>query len=200
MMTRFPLLKFFLTEDAEGDQKAEDRRFHEISADEWEAFRTEYKIPSSHGIVCIVEFDEDADELTKGFVEKLGNGIFCLSNNLGSRACFFLSGVIRHEKAERLVASIQKSMPETRCDFGIGENVPGFLIGFSFIEALRDLRLKKGRSERRLKDRLRVKELRRRIGIAEPDEMRRLFRLLWNDVFTDSSFTLAKARLFTFFT
>lgn len=54
IMRSFPLLEYFLLKDAEGDIPAEECCFKKISADEWEAIRKEYKIPSGNGIICII--------------------------------------------------------------------------------------------------------------------------------------------------
>jgi len=196
----FPLLRNLMLQEAQADRALEDYVFPEMKSAEWEETRAAYKIPSGFGIVCIIEFDEDAGELTRLFAERLSAKRFCLSDSLGNRGCFFLAGSIKREEVNGLLASILKTMPETNCVFGIGENKPGRLIGSSYIEAARSLRLTRKRSERRLRDRLRIKELRRRIGVASPDEMRRLFRLLCNDIFLDSVFTLAKMRFLVIFT
>jgi two-component system response regulator YesN len=76
----------------------------------------------------------------------------------------------------------------------------GTFIELSFIDALSQVKILMCRQERRLKDRLRIRELRRRIGVADPEEMRRLFKLLTGDIFTNSTFTLAKTRIIVIFT
>jgi two-component system response regulator YesN len=198
-MRRFPLLKSFLLKDAEAE-RPEEKSVTALGKAEWEALKASYAIPSNHGVVCIVEFDEDADKLARHFARHLDRACFCLFDHLGSRACFFLSGGVKGCAAEKLLASICQTLKDFFCVFAAGENRPGTSIELSFIDALSRVNSKMNRPERRLRDRLRIRELRRRIGVADQEEMRRLFRLLTCDIFTNSTFMLAKTRIIVIFT
>jgi two-component system response regulator YesN len=208
-MVYFPLLHEFLLRDAEGEWGvAAAYKSRAMSAGEWDALKTKYAIPHNRGLVCIVEFDTEAELATGTFAEGLGRGVPCFFASLGSRGCFFLAGAVKREKAEQHLARLRDSVPEASpealplrsCVFAAGDNKPGTLIEFSFAEALDRLNVQLPRQERRFRDRLRIKELRRRIGIAGADEMRRLFKLLCHGIFTDSTFMLAKMRIVTVLT
>jgi two-component system response regulator YesN len=209
-MRRFPLLKSFLLKDAESETWANEGNAAVLTIVEWKTLRAKYSIPSEHGVVCIIEFDEEAGKLTRYFAKQLNRSCFCLYNYFGSRGCFFLSGGIKRGRVEKLLASICKTLshsqslkfwkPPLTCIFAAGENRLGTSIELSFIDALSQIKILMGRQERRLKDRLRIRELRRRIGVADAEEMRRLFKLLTGDIFTNSTFTLAKTRIIVIFT
>jgi two-component system response regulator YesN len=208
-MVYFPLLHELLLRDAEGERNvAAAYESRAMSAGEWEALKAEYAIPHNRGLVCIVEFDTEAEAVTGAFTEGLNRGAPCFFASLGSRSCFFLPGAVKREEAEQRFARFRDSVPEgspetlplRSCVFAAGDNKPGTLIEFSFAEALGRLNVRLPRQERRLRDRLRIKELRRRIGVAGADEMRRLFKLLCYGIFTDSTFMLAKMRIVTVLT
>jgi two-component system response regulator YesN len=208
-MGYFPLLHELLLRDAEGERNvAAAYESRAMSAGAWEVLKAEYAIPCNRGLVCIVEFDADAEAVTGAFAEGFDHNAPCFFASLGSRGCFFLPGAVKREVAEQCLAQIRDSVPEgspealpiRSCVFAAGDNKPGTLIEFSFAEALDRLNMQLPRQERRLRDRLRIKELRRRIGIAGADEMRRLFKLLCHGIFTDSTFMLAKMRIVTVLT
>jgi two-component system response regulator YesN len=208
-MGYFPLLHELLLRDAEGEWgEATAYESRAMSAGEWEALKAEYAIPHNRGLVCIVEFDTEAEAVTGAFAEGLVCGAPCFFASLGSRGCFFLAGAVTRETVEQRFARLRGSVPEgspealplRSCVFAASDNKSGTLIEFSFAEALDRLNVQLPRQERRLQDRLRIKELRRRIGVAGADEMQQLFKLLCHGIFTDSTFMLAKMRIVTVLT
>jgi hypothetical protein len=88
-MQHFPLLESFLLKDAESETWATEGNASVLTIAEWEKLKATYTIPSNHGLVCIVEFDEDAGKLTRYFARRLTRTCFCLFAHLGSRGCFF---------------------------------------------------------------------------------------------------------------
>ncbi|GHU67780.1 hypothetical protein FACS189447_10190 [Spirochaetia bacterium] len=75
----------------------------------------------------------------------------------------------------------------------------GTKLGRSFAEAREELQKKLDRASLILKERLRLIQVRKKIGISDPEETRKLFNLLWEEIFAHCDFTLAKAKMIPVF-
>jgi two-component system response regulator YesN len=173
----------------------------ELSSEEWEAIKNQFRLPSAKGLICLLEFEETSDKETAALAEKLSLKYFCLFDTLGSRGCLFISGDPKREVLEKHLRTCLKETlkPEITCSYGIGGICEGTRLGFSFTEAQEELQKKIDRAGLILKERLRLIQLRKKIGIAPPDEVRNLFNLLWEEIFAHCDFTLAKAKMIPVF-
>jgi two-component system response regulator YesN len=191
----------------------------EMAEDDWERYRTRFDLPSDKGIVCLVEAegeysetagfqgggrvppDEEDPAWSRGIAERLSYRHRCLFDTLLNRVFFLVSEDIHREVMERhLVAAIREVFPPSGFPrYGIGGCYRGPELYKSCNEALAELGTKRSRTEDQTRERLRLAQLRRMIGVADAGEVRKLFARLWRDIFAGSDFTLAKAKMIPVF-
>jgi two-component system response regulator YesN len=183
----------------------------EMAEDDWERYRTRFDLPSDKGIVCLVEAeysagggevppDEEEPAWSRGIAERLSYRHHCLFDTLLNRGLFLVSEDIRWEVMESHLATvIREVFPSPGVRYGIGGCYRGPELYKSCNEALAELGNKRSRTEDQTRERLRLAQLRRMIGIADAGEVRKLFARLWGDIFAGSDFTLAKAKMIPVF-
>jgi two-component system response regulator YesN len=185
-----------------------------MTEDGWERCRARFDLPSDKGIVCLLEAEHSAGHGTqapspegedpawgKGIAEQLSYRHRCLFDTLLNRGIFLVSEDISREILERhLVMAFREVFPSSLFPvYGIGGCYRGPELYKSCNEALAELGNKRSRTEDQARERLRLAQLRRKIGIADAGEVKKLFALLWRDIFTGSDFTLAKAKMVSVF-
>jgi two-component system response regulator YesN len=167
---------------------------------EWETIKDRFNLPSGRGIICFLEFQEDAEKWTGALAEKVSLKYFCLFETLGGRGCLFLSGDIGREEFEKQLKSDCKDLPDDiRPVFGMSCFASGEEIAGAFTRAREELGKALDRSAILYRERLRLAQLRRKLGIAGADEMRRLFRALWEEIFSHYDFVVARAKMVSVF-
>ena len=173
-----------------------------MSEAEWESCRGELALPSDRGIVFIIELEE-AERYCAPLAERISYKHHCVYDALLNRGLFLVSGELsRDSLAELVQEAIAETLPGSReCFHGLGEPRRGPELHLSCGEALRDLETRRKRSggETLDRERQRIIQLRRKTGAAEPGETRKLFALLWNDIFAANEFNLAKAKMVSVF-
>jgi two-component system response regulator YesN len=184
--SRFPLAGAFLRNAREPSPESA----------EWETIKDRFNLPSGRGIICFLEFQEDAERWTGALAEKVLLKYFCLFETLGNRGCLFLSGDIRREEFEKHLKSACKDLPDDiQPVSGVGCFASREEIAGAFTRAREELDKALDRSAILYRERLRLAQLRRKLGIAEADETRRLFRAFWEEVFLHYDFVVAKAKM-----
>jgi two-component system response regulator YesN len=186
----------------------------EITEDDWELYRTRFDLPSDKGIVCLLEaehqgghgtreasFDEEEPVWSGEIAKRLSHRHRCLFDPLLNRVLFLVSEDISREVLERhLIAAFGEVFPRPVFPkYGIGGCYRGPDLYKSCNEALSELGNKRGRTDIHLRERMRLAQLRRKIGIADAEEVRKLFALLWGDIFAGGDFILAKAKMIPVF-
>jgi two-component system response regulator YesN len=184
-----------------GEQFLRKTIWKEIAEDDWERCRERFTLPSDKGIVCLLELGDDEAALAERLAEKLSFRCRCMHDTILNRSLFFISGDISREAMERQLEAALKEIlpPEASPRCGIGSPCRGPELYRSCNEALGELSGKRGRAEMQTLERLRLAQLRRKIGIADPEEMKKLFTLLWEDIFAADDFTLARAKMIPVF-
>ncbi|GHV70698.1 hypothetical protein AGMMS49928_19460 [Spirochaetia bacterium] len=177
----------------------------EMGEDEWETVREELEIPSDKGIVFILETG-DAEKYCAPLAERLSYKYHCVHDAMLNRGLFLISGEIsRDDLEEQLARIIAGTLPDTGAfsgslAWGLGSLRRGPELYLSCGEALRDLENRRRQSgDAQNRERRRLIDLRRKIGIADPDEVRKLFTFLWRDIFSAHEFNLAKAKMIPVF-
>jgi two-component system response regulator YesN len=208
------------TRTAAQDEADPMRRFlrktvwQEIREDDWERYRTRFGLPSDKGIVCLVEAEHSATSPARDFppgaeepawsgriAERLAYRHRCFFDTLLNRGLFLISEDIDREVMERhFTAAVREVFPPPDFpDYGIGGCYRGPELYKSCGEALTALGNKRKGADAQSRERLRLAQLRRKIGIADAGEVKKLFGLLWGDIFAGSDFTLAKAKMIPVF-
>jgi two-component system response regulator YesN len=186
--------------------------WQEITEEDWERYREWFNLPSDKGCVCLLELGEDEAVLSDRLAEKLSYTYRCLHDTILDRSFFLISGSPSREILERqLAAALREILPSSgRVGeeglaahapplYGIGGSCRGPELYRSCNEALGELGNKRGRTEVQLRERLRLAQIRRKIGIADSGELKKLFSLFWGDIFAGNDFTLAKAKMIPVF-
>jgi two-component system response regulator YesN len=173
----------------------------EMSEDDWERRRECFGLSSDKGIVCLIEPDEEEPTWDKSIAEQLSYRYHCLFDTILNRGLFLISGDINRETLElHLAEALRETFPLSAVPkYGIGGCYRGTVLYKSCNEALSELGNKRGQTELLLKERIRLAQLRRKIGIADAGEVKKLFNLLWSGIFSSNDFTLAKAKMIPVF-
>lgn len=160
----------------------------------WAQYRRRLSLPSDKGTVCILELNA-GEAVYRGIAERLSRRYRCLFRMHLNRGLYFISGDLPREDAETLLTGALEA--GTGACYGIGACRRGPELYLSCGEALEELRNK--RSPSRERERQRIIALRRRMGAADPGELKKAFTTLWEDICARQDFTLAKAKLVSLF-
>jgi two-component system response regulator YesN len=201
------ILKNRSAEEESGADEDPGKRFlqktiwKEISPEEWAEYRERFSLPSEKGIVLIVEVNEDEEQWCGRIAERLSFRHHCWHDRILNRGLFLISEDIGREALARQMDEILSGIdPESVCTYGIGETRSGPELYLSCNEALREMQAKLNKSDAPLRERTKIIQLRHKIGIADPAEVRKLFKSLWETVFQTEDFALAKAKMTGVFT
>jgi two-component system response regulator YesN len=176
--------------------------WQEMSVETWEAWRERLALPSEQGIVFLLEFDSDTAKWCGKVAEQISYKYHCRFDVILNRGLFLVSGnVVREALRARLDAVLKNSLPASLVRYrGIGEPRRGPELHLSCAEALRELEKERQKTGIRQRERLRIIQLRRGIGsAAPPEEVKKLFSVLWEELFKTYDFTLAKAKMIPVF-
>ncbi|MDR0584875.1 MAG: helix-turn-helix domain-containing protein [Treponema sp.] len=175
-----------------------------MNENEWAAVRAELALPSDRGIVCILESGE-AETVCARLAELISYRRHCVYDVMLNRGIFLISGEPGREDLKELLDLAFGEFPPGGGEFrGLGDPRRGPELYLSCAAALRDLedrRRQKGVRNGGFRDdeRRRFIQLRRKIGAADPAELRKLFGLIWGGVFANQDFSLAKGKMASLF-
>ncbi|GAB1483206.1 hypothetical protein MASR2M78_20220 [Treponema sp.] len=172
-----------------------------MDAKEWETYRGLFSFHSDKGIVMLMEAEEDAARWGRELVAQLSFRHRCLYTQHLHRIVFFIpEDLDRHALQALMTQAMKAVVPEGLfCAFALGSVQQGLELHLSCAEALEELRRKRSRVDVQLRERLRIAQLRRKIGIAELEEVQKLFVALWEEIFACYDFSVAKAKMVGFF-
>jgi two-component system response regulator YesN len=175
--------------------------WQEMSRETWESWRERLALPSDWGAVFILEFGEDAERWCEKTAEQLSYKYHCRYRALLNRGLFLVSGDVDQEALRAgLDAVLKAGLPAApSCFRGLGGLYRGPELYRSCGEALRELEEERQETGIRQWERLRIIQLRRKIGAAPPEEVKKLFTGLWEELFRTCGFTLAKAKMIPVF-
>ena len=175
--------------------------WHAMNKEEWSVYRERFSFTSDNGIVCHIDVEQDAEKWFGVFAEKLALKYLCQYDTFLNRGIFLISEDVDRSKFEKQLLLIFKEVfpPTLFYSYGLGQVHKGPEIYLSCNQALEDLRKKQNMADVRLRERLRIIQLRRKIGIADPNEVRQLFKALWEEVFNVYNFVTAKAKMASIF-
>jgi two-component system response regulator YesN len=169
----------------------------EIAPAEWERCKERFKLPSDKGIVLMIELDQDQEKWCGKIAEKLSLRYHCCYDIMLNRGLFLISADVNRDllKAQAETALKELLLPPIIYFYGLGSPHRGPELHLSCGEALRELQDKRNRTDIQLRERLRIIQLRHKIGIAEGGEVKKLFNALWEEVFASYDFILAQAKM-----
>jgi two-component system response regulator YesN len=171
-----------------------------ISDDAWEKHREQCGLPSDKAVLCMLEFQEEPEKYGAEIAEKLSYRHHCRYDILLNQGLFLISEDLSRDKLEaQLQKILEEAGLEQECRYGIGGVYRGTELYRSFREALTDLQQKRLDTDVLRRERLRIIQLRRQIGVGEHEEVKKLFTVFWRDVFAAYSFDAAKAKMASLF-
>jgi two-component system response regulator YesN len=168
----------------------------------WAQYRQRLSLPSDKGTVCLLELEAAGEAAYRRIEERLSRRYRCLFRMHLSRGLFFISADLRRDEAEALLTAAldsERALGSGRSCYGIGGCYRGPELYRSYGEALEDLRNRRSSREPRERERRRIIALRRRMGAADPEDLKKDFTALWEDICALWDFTLAKAKLVSLF-
>jgi len=172
-----------------------------MDTEEWETYRSLFSFHSDKGIVMLMEAEDDAARWGSELAARLSFRHRCLHTQHLHRIVFFIPEDVDRPALQTLMTQTVKAVvPEGLfCSFALGGVHRGTELHLSCAEALEELRCKRSRVDVQLRERLRIAQLRRKIGIADVDEVRSLFVALWEEIFSCHDFLVAKAKMVGFY-
>jgi two-component system response regulator YesN len=203
---REALAKRPAAEDDEGETPEhfffKDLIWQEMSGETWEQWRERLDLPSELGIVFLLELGDNTKNWCAKIAGQLSWKFHCRFDVILNRGLFLVSGNINRETLKaRLDAVLKSCLPAgLACFRGVGELCRGPELYRSCNEALRELEEARRETDIRQWERLRIIQLRRKIGTAPLEEVKKLFTVLWEELFRTCDFTLAKAKMIPVFT
>jgi two-component system response regulator YesN len=169
--------------------------WNEMNEAEWNHYKTLYSLGSDKGIICMIELENESVYNT--IAEKISYRHRCLwTLRLGQAVFFIPEDMSRESFVPYIKDVIKETVPSSVYHvYGIGEPHQSWDMHHSCNEALEDLRKRKNRCDVQLRERMRIIQLRRKIGIAPKNEVMELYHSLWTELFSSYDFSLAKAKM-----
>lgn len=176
--------------------------WREMTGEEWDRFRELFSLHSDKGIVCLVEVEESAERWCREIAAKLSFRHRCLFAMHLNRGLYLVpEDVDRTVLLSRLGDAVASTVPEALFrSYAAGQVHRGPELHRSCSEALEELHNKKSYADVRLRERMRMVQIRRRIGVAPQEEVRGIFTALWEELFASYDFSVAKGKMTAFFT
>ncbi|MDR0718358.1 MAG: helix-turn-helix domain-containing protein, partial [Treponema sp.] len=172
-----------------------------IAPEEWSRCKERFKLPSDKGIVLMVELDQDQEKWCEKIAEKLSLRYHCCYDIMLNRGLFLISADLSRDALRGQIEPLFKELfPSSSPNaityfYGVGDLRHGPDLYLSCNEALRELQDKRNLTDLQLRERLRIIQLRHKIGITGAGEAKKLFNALWEEAFASHDFTLAKAKM-----
>jgi two-component system response regulator YesN len=173
-----------------------------IPSQDWERYRTLFGFHSDKGIVCLVESEDEHPRWCQDIAVKLSFRYRCLFALHANRGLYFIPEDVDRDALLAYLGTIVDSViPEkTLHSYAVGRVHHGTELRLSCDEALAGLQEKRASTDIQNRERFRIIQIRRRLGLSSLEETRALFASLWQETFSASDFTLAKAKMVSLFT
>lgn len=173
-----------------------------MSESEWHQWKRSLHLASDRGIVCAVKLDSEQKPPFSGIADALSLRYRLLFAPVNGIGIYFFSGDI---DPAVLAADFEKAIdslsgPVILSVAGFGSVRRGPELFESCAEALADLERKRGRTEVRLCERMRVIELRRKMGLSDIMELQSILDECWNELSSFYGFIGARSRMVALFT
>ena len=172
-----------------------------MNPEDWSNYRRLFSFHSDKGIVCLLELEEDQLRWCKEVAAKISFRHRCLFSLHLNRGLYFIPEDVDRDALLAYTSEILRAcLPERMFRaFAVGFVHAGAELYLSCDEALEELRKKKSHVDVQLRERLRIVQIRRKIGIFEIEEVRGIFSALWEETFSFYDLPEAKAKMVALF-
>jgi len=166
----------------------------------WAWYRETLDLPSDYGFVLLLETEQNADTWAERIAEKISYKYHCIFYVLLNRAFFLVSEDVKADEFRpKIIKLLEENLKTVTWYFGMGKCYRGPELYRSSSEALAELTAKKQSADTWGGVSKKIALLRRKIGIAAPEEIKELFVSIWEPLFSED-FGAAKLRMVSFFT
>lgn len=174
----------------------------EIDAALWLTLKEELGLESDRGRVCFVSLDPETENRFPAFNDQLSLKYFFLFAMHLDLGMYYFPGEIDGEELEKAMTSLIASTLSDQlfAVIGIGPVASAPSLRSAANGALDDIRKKRGQSGARVRERMRIIQIRRELGISPCEQVRLLFESYWEEVFSVWEFPLALAKMVALFT
>jgi len=167
----------------------------------WREHRQTLHLDSDKGMVCFIGLDSEQENVYSRLnlaIDLKWKFLFTMHLNLGMY--YFPSPVDPVCLISFLEKTIASQIPSGILAItGFGSVRHGTELYLSCTEALGELQHKRVRTDIRLRERLRIVQIRRKLGLSELEELRSIFTEYWEESFSSFPFALAKAKMVALF-
>jgi len=190
-----------LSPDAREREFLRDAVWAPMSEADWERHRAELGIPSDRALVAFVELERENSGLFEAINRRISfKHRFLFSFHLHLGMYLFVEGAEPAAVEEALAAAIAETATEgTFSVLAAGPIRRGPALHESCEAALASLRERRERAGARIRERLKVIEIRRKIGLSGDSEIDTLFRSYWEEVFSTCEPEVARAKMIVLF-
>jgi two-component system response regulator YesN len=188
-------------EDIPVDAFVRDVAMGTMDVAKWAAYRERFDLDIARCFVCLASVDSEQDNRFDGINARLELKYrFIFSVYLGIGVYLF-RGDADPSETERQYASIAAELlPEPVMRFiGVGSVHEGKDVSLSYAEAFDALMSKKNSTDVRLRERMRIVQIRRGLGVSPPENIIAVFRAYWEEVFVSYDFIAARAKMVALF-
>jgi two-component system response regulator YesN len=166
----------------------------------WLWYREKLALPSDHGLVFMVELNQDMETLGIQIAEQLSYKHHCTFDVVLNRGIFLVCEEINPEVfREKTLKILEKLLGNVMCYSGFGRCYRGSELYLSYNEALNKLMEERQGTDTWRNMSKKIAMLRQKIGLSDPKEIKALFAEIWKPLFSEN-FITAKLRMVSLFT
>lgn len=173
-----------ITTNSLSEQKADD-------------YRNNLSISSDKGCICIIEIEDDNEKIFFEIASRISLKYFCLYIPRHNRGIYFIAGNNDANMLYTYLSEIVKQCSQAKMEYiiGLGQIQTIAELQKSYENAIDNLIKNKSDEEVLLRERIRIVQIRKRIGISDKAELANYFESYWEEVFEYYEFTIAKCKM-----
>lgn len=168
-----------------------------ITPERWAVLRESLCLDSDKGLVAFIGIDSEGEGALSAVNAELAfRRRFLTIEHLGLGMYFFPGDLDREVVGRDISDAIASRLPSASIVLiGVGSARPGCELHLSCAQALAELNERREGADVRLRERLRIIEIRRKIGLSSFEEVDSVFTEYWEEVFGAYDFGVAKAKM-----
>lgn len=173
-----------------------------LSFEQWKDYRRALALDSDEGMICFIGLDSDH----QNFFGRINTEIdlkyrFIFAEYLNLGMYFFPAVRDSANLRQSIVRILESCVPSDVLTLtGFGSVRPWNELDCSCNEALQALQEKKTSTDIRLRERLRIVQIRRKMGFSDIEDVRAIFTEYWQEIFASYDFATAKGKMISLFT
>lgn len=172
-----------------------------LTKDQIELYVETLGIGSRYGCICIVEIEEHNEKTLVEIASRISLKYFCLFSVRNNRALYFVDGQHESDELKMQLSGIitQCVSPETETVIGVGGTETLENLAASYTNALHDLLKNKTDEQVLYRERVRIVQIRKKIGYVPKEELNSLFVSYLDELFEYYELPVAKCKMAVLF-